>query len=412
MSLDTSAADFAFKLRYADGLDEEYLVSNKPLMQWMENDPNFSTHKGISIPVPYVNPQGIGATNADAVTAEVSSQGVSFVVPQRHVTQYGRIQSDVVRNTLNGGDPDQFTNVLEKEVDGCTESIGSEIHQRSYGDVTGIRSFLSATGAINTTTWYLANAEDAQFYEVGMRLVLVNPSTGAARSPSGGAAITISAVDSLNGTLTVSQNPNYFTSAAAGDGIARLSMVGKDLDGLNAWCPTAVSGSDSFMGVNRSVYRARLAGVYVDVSDRPIRQGLIKAHTVAKGQVGTMFKSKSPHFINPKNLGQLMQSVEAANISTGSLPDSYGLGVETFNIFGHKFVEDSKCPVDTCYLIGSGSVKRATCGKQPQIDDQDGKTFFFNRQNGYLEFVIQHDGNIVVEEPYNIMRMKLPTAAL
>ena len=409
VAFSNSDAQFLYKTLYPQGIDQEALVRNKPLMQWVDNDPDFTTGKNMEIPAAYVNPQGIGSTNANAAANEVGSKGVMFQVPQRHTIALGALDADVVRNTKAGGDASQFTDMLQAQVDGITEAIGTEVHQRMYGDNTAVRSFLSATGAINTTTFYLANAEDCQFYEPNMKIVLVNPATGAARV---GTAVTITSVDVDNGALICSGNPNSFTSAAAGDGIARSTMVGADMDGLKAWCPVSVGPSDSFMGVNRSVYRTRLAGVYYDASGKPIRTGFINALAKAKAQVGSMFERKSPFFINPKNLAQIVQSVESTRVTTGAIEDKYGIGLETIDVFGHKFVEDALCPVNTAWLIGQNALVRATAGKQPQLDDQDGNQFWYNRRTGQLEFVLAHDGNIAALEAYNVMQVTLPNQAL
>lgn len=409
MAMDSGAASFLYRQLYADGIDQEALVRNKPLMQWVKNDTDFTNDLGFKIPAPYVNPQGIASTNAGANAAEVSSKGVTFTVPQRHHYAFMKIAGDVVRNTINGGSTSQFTNILTREVDGVTEALGAEIHQRMYGEATAVRSLLSATAAINTTTWTLANIEDSQFYEPNMKLVLVNPATGVARA---GTARTVVSVDSITGTLVCSGNPDTFTSAAAGDGIARETFNTVDFDGLKAWIPATVGPSDSFLGVNRSVYRTRLAGVYVNASEGPIRNGFIKALAVAKQQVGSMFESKSPFFIHPKNLAQIIQSVESSKVNSIALEDKYGIGLEGVEVFGHKFVEDAMCPVNEAYLIGKKALTRATCGKQPQIDDQDGQDFWFDRANGQLMAVLAHDGALCGLEPYNMMRVLLPNVAL
>jgi hypothetical protein len=420
MAMDSSAASFLYRQLYADGIDQEALVRNKPLMQWTKNDTDFTNDLGFKIPAPYVNPQGIAATNAAANNAEVSSKGVTFTVPQRHHYAFMKIDGDVVRNTINGGSTSQFTNILTREVDGVTEAIGAEIHQRMYGEKTGVRSYLSATSSITTNVLTLANAEDTQFYEPNMRCVLVDPATGFSRT---GTAFVIKTVDPITSTLTITDtagaNVNLnaaFAAAAVSDGLARETFAsasgGIDFDGLKAWIPSTVSISDSFNGVNRSLYRTRLAGVYVDASALPIRNGFIKALAVAKGQVGSMFESKSPFFINPKNLAQIIQTVESTKINSVSLDDKYGIGLEAVEVFGHKFVEDSMCPVNEAYLIGKNALVRGTCGKQPQIDDQDGEDFWFDRINGKLMAVLAHDGCVAGLQPYNLMRVVLPNVAL
>jgi len=409
MALDNSTAQYVFKTLYSDGFDPKSLVRKKPLLQWCEHKTDFTSARGMEIPAPYVNPQGIGATNAAASSNEVSGKGVTFLLPQRSVYGFGAINGSVVRNAVNGNDDSQFINAMEREVDGATESIAVELHQRMYGTNTGIRAYLSGTAAITTTTWTFANVEDVQFFEPGMKVVLVNPATGAARV---GSAVTVTSVDPDAGTMVCSGNPNSFTSAAAGDGIARDSMVGADLDGLSAWCPTTVSGSDSFLGVNRSVYRSRLAGVYSDISNDPIRSGFIKAIAKAEQQVGTMFDADSPFFIHPKNLAQIMQSVEQAKIVHQELDDKFGIGLKAVKIMDWTFVRDAMCPVNTAYLVGEDAFIRASCGSQPKLDDSGGNEFFMNFRTGVLEFVLVHDGNCGSPAPYNILRCSLPTTAL
>lgn len=413
-ALNQSVADWAFKQLYGGRIDPKALVRKKPLMQWARHEKNF-VNKDMKIPCPYVNPQGIGPTNADAVTAAAASEGVQFTLPQRHHYGYGRLEGEVVRNTLEGGDTSQFVNVLDKEVKGATESLGVEIHQRMYGARTGIRSFLSSTGAINTTTWFLAKPEDAQFYEINMQLVLVDPATGNIRV---GTAVTVTKVDAVNGQLTCSANPNTFTSAAAGDGIARSKFAtasgGVDLDGLSGWAPSGtISGSDSFLGVNRSVYPTRLAGVYVDCRQDNIRGGFIKAKARAEAQVGSnLYDSDSPFFINPKNLAQITQSIEQSKIVKLDLDDKYGIGLKAVEVMGHKFIRDAMCPVDTTFMVGPNAWARLTCGDQPRMEDQGGQKFFFDFDTGLLKFSLVHDGNTGAYEPYNITRVDLPTAPL
>lgn len=417
MPLSTSEADFLFKKMYPDGLDSDALERDNPFLRYINHETDFTSHKGIEIPVPYLNPQGIGATNADANTAEAPSQGVSFTVPQRHITALGRIDGDVVRNAINGNDASQFADALEREVDGTTESLGSELNQRAYGQSDGVRSFMATVAqvpaaVINTTTLYLANAEEAQLYEPRMRLQFINPANGALRT-GGTGYVVVTAVDPINGRLTLSAQLNLeVTSVALGDGIVRWSMNTKDMDGVKGWCPdNTVNLATSYLGVDRSVYRTRLAGIYLDKSSGTIRGGLISARGTAKAQVGNKFQSKAPFFINPKNLTQLIQTVEVSRVIEGEMPSRVGIGIETLEIFGRKFIEDPHCPVDEAIQLGDKAFTRGSCGKQPQIDDQDGNKFWYNRSTGKLEFVLAHDGNTYSRQPYNIMRIKLPSVA-
>jgi hypothetical protein len=410
-ALDQTAADFLFKLMYKDGLDKDALLRNNQMLLWASHETDFTTGTGIRIPVKHTLPQGIGATNADAFAANTSSGGAAFLVPQRHVTQYASLQGDVVRNAMNGGDESQLANALEYEVDAATSALGMEINQRMYGASDGVRFFLKSTGAVNTTTLFAANPEDMSFVEKGMRLQFTNPSTGALRTGGTGYVI-VSKVDRIAGeaTCTVALS-TAVTDIVAGDGVVRWSMNTKDLDGIKGWCPNTVSPSDSFLGVNRSDDRTQLAGIYLDRSTIPIRSGILAALGVAKNQAGKRFEGDCPFFINPKNLTQIRQTVEAARETDGAVETEYGIGIKTIKVMGYEFIEDSHCPVDEVILVGKGAFTRGSCGDQPVVDDQDGKKFHYTRQTGVLEFVLAHDGNSYSRKTWNIMRTKIAAVA-
>jgi hypothetical protein len=410
-ALDLNAADFMFKLLYKSGLDKDVLLRNNALLLWASHETDFTTATGIRIPVKHSMPQGVGDTNANAATASTSSQGTAFLVPQRHITQYAQIDGDVVRNAKHGGDASQLVDALENEVDSATGNLGNELNQRMYGASDGVRFFLSATGAINTTTLFAANPEDMAFVEKNMRLQFINPANGALRA-GGTGFVVVDKVDRIAGSATLTGTLNAeVTSVVAGDGVVRWSMNTKDMDGLKGWCPAVVSGADSFLGVNRSVDRTVLAGIYTDQSQKTIRTGLLSALGIAKNQAGKRFESKAPFFINPKNLTQIRQTVEAARVIEATTPSEYGIGIETIEVMGYRFIEDSHAPVDEAVLIGKGAFTRGSCGDQPYIDDQDGNKFHFTPETGKLAFTLAHDGNSYSRRTWNIMRVKLPTVA-
>jgi hypothetical protein len=409
--LTLSASDFMFKKLYKGGLKKDSLMRGKQMLLWMEHETDFTTNKGIEIPVRYTNGQGYGASNADAATTVTSQAGKSFTVPQRHVTQYGKIDAQVIRNAQHGGGESQFVDAFEAEVDGCTESLGSELNQRSYGKSDGFRSLLSATAAINTTTLTFANAEDAQLYEVGMRIQFADPSAGTVRT-GGTGYVTIQSIDSLAGTAVVDTAlSTAVTSIVAADAILRWNMNGAELDGIKGWCPdTVASSGDSFLGVDRYIYRTRLAGIYKDLSTMPIKQALIKALQIARGHVGKLFDGDSPWFCNPTQMGALQLSLEA--IREIETETSYDIGIRTIECMGKRLIEDEHCPVNEMILVGKGALTRGSCGDQPYVDDAgSGSKFNFNPATGQVDFTLAHDGNVYSRRPWNIMRIKVSAQA-
>jgi hypothetical protein len=410
-ALDTGAADYLFKLIYKSGLKKEALLRGNQLLLWAAHETDFTSATGIRIPVAHTLPQGIGASNAEAATAATPSGGAAFLVPQRSITHFAELNGNVVRNAMNGGDESQFYDALELEVDNATNMLGMELNQRMYGASDGVRSFLSSTGAINTTTGFLNAPQDSSFYERNMRLQFVNPATGALRT-GGTGYVVIDKVDRINGQLTFTVALNAaVTDVVAGDGIVRWSMNTKDMDGVKGWCPATVASNDNFLGVNRSYDRTQLAGIYTDQSAIPVRSGLLAALGWAQNLAGKRFDENAPAFINPKNLTQIRQTVEAARIVTDSTETEYGMGIKTFEIMGTRFIQDSHCPVDEVIFIGKGAFTRGSCGNQPVVESQDGRKFYYGRRTGVLEFCLVHDGNSFSRQTWNLMRVKIAAVA-
>jgi hypothetical protein len=399
--------NYLFKLRYGE-LDDGALMHGNPLMSWAGHDKNFTSHKGIEIPSPTNTPQGIGPTNATAFAADSPSTGQSFTVPQRSVYHYASITGKTVRNAMEGGDVSQFRNSFTREVDLALEALGAEINQRMYGVNRGDRSLIKAGSTVSGTTITLNKKTDAQFYEVGMRLHALNPSTGALRTGGTGYAV-VSAVNPQAGTLTWTEaGTTAISSLVAGDILIRANMRNLDMDGLAGWAP--VTPSASFLGVDQTLYPGRACGLYLDLSSANTAAGLLYAIRYAGSYVGRRFDNKSPWFINPMNLHAIEREVEQSRILSQTMQGTYGVGIEVVEIMGKRFVPDALCPRDTTFLVGSGAFTRGSCGNQPRLEDLDGRRFYYNRQTGSLEFTLVHDGNCYSESPYNLMQCTLQAA--
>ena len=193
---------------------------------------------------------------------------------------------------------------------------------------------------------------------------------------------------------------------AVGDSLIRADMNLASLDGLDGWVP--VTPVASFLGVNQTLYRTRLAGVYYDASNQGIRQGYLNAFGYARGQIGGKFEQKAPFFINPANFIQLVQSVEAVKIVDTTLATKYNVGLDAVEVLGNTFVQDRHCPVNTAFMVPKGTFTLGTAG-QYDLEDVDGGKFFYNRRTGILEATCKVMGNSYSDGAINqIMRVSLP----
>ena len=406
--LDTSNSAFLFKLLQDDALDNEAFLREHPLLMWAPNEPDFTSHIGKDIAVEYVAPQGAGTTSAIAAATRNPSAGVKFRVPQRHYSMQAGIERIVLQNAAQGGSESEFADALIEQVDGINSQFGDHLERQLWGIAQGYRGTVASFTATSIT---LTRPSDAQMFEVNQYLQAVNP-VGPALRVGGAGVARITAINRTTGVLTFAAlTGSEITDIANGDLlVGQGDFTNNVLNGVQDWAPETVTGADSFLSVNRSVDRERLAGIYYNGAAKAIRNAAISGIQHAKTMSGPRFKKTSPMFMHPKNMQVLLESVETAKIVNLELKTSYGIGLEAVQIMGHNYVEAYACPLNVSFCIGEGAFVRGSSGKQPMIDahGQGNSGFHYEPSTGLLTFSYSHDGNSYSRRPYHILRTGLP----
>jgi len=403
----TTDVEWLAKQLYGKGLDKEALVSKNPLLAHLEHKTDFASANAgtIRIPVPISNNQGLGPTAATAAARYGSRKGEQFEVPQRHMYAYGALDGVVIRNALQASDAGQFMDSFQAEIDGTTATFGDEINQRLYGANKAGRALVHGTTAPSTVTLTLANKEDTQFFEPGMYVSAFDTATGTVRNS--GAAVLLTKVDPSAGTLTGSTNwTTTIAALAVGDTLIRADFIDLAFDGLDGWVP--VTPSASFLGVDQTVYRTRLAGVYYDGSNYQIHQAMLQGFAYAEGQLGGEWDDAAPWFMNPADFNKFVMSVEQVKIVDTKLDTTYNVGVKAIQVLGNTIVKDRHCPVGYTFRVPRDAAYLATCGSQPKLQDTDGKKFNLTRTTDVLEYSMVLDGNLVCNRVNRLGRIKLP----
>lgn len=410
-NLTTSNADFLFKYLQDQDLDEEAMLREHQLLAWAPNETDFTSHLGKDIAVEYVNPQGAGPTSAIAAATRNPSAGVKFRVPQRHYTMNAGIERIVLQNASAGGNESEFADALINEIDGVAEQFGDALERQMWGTYLGYRG---AVASFTSTTITLTNASDSQMFEVNQYIQAVDPGGPTLRTGTGNGYSVITKINRTTGVLTFAALATDISTLANADLIVgRGEFDNNVFNGLPDWVPTTVSGADSFLGVNRSTDRERLAGIYYDGSAKNIRSACISGVQHAKTMAGPKFKKSAPCFLHPKNMQVLLESVEAAKVVSLELKTSYGIGLEAVEIMGHRYVEAYGCPLNNAFVVGEGAFVRGSSGKQPTIDafGQGNSGFHYEPDTGLLTFTMSHDGNTYSRRPYQLLRIALPAYA-
>jgi hypothetical protein len=403
---DLTTAEYLIKVMYEDGLDEDALTSTNAALAYVEREYDFtSTTKEIATPIS--NGQGGYGTYADAYAARAGATGDRFVVPLRRLYHFGGLSQEAVRLSEAASRESWFADVLERDVNGATENFGQELNGRIYGRNRGDRALVHATTAISGTSLTLANPEDAAYFAKDMRVAALNGGTGALRGDATD-FITVVSVNDVTGVIVADQNWSNIDSIALGDILIRWNMRNISLDGLAGWCPTTADESTDFLGVNQTLNRSSVAGVYVDVSSLPIRQAFLKAASVAELRLGKGFTKGAPIFVNPADANEFIMNLENVRTVDGNIETKYSAGIDSLQVLGCTLVKDRHCPVGHAYQIPKGAFTFGTAGQAPKIEQPDGRRLSFNRQTGQLEFTMALDGNLYSTMVNRLVHIKLP----
>jgi len=156
-------------------------------------------------------------------------------------------------------------NTMKAQTDGILTALRNSAGQHMFGNGSGQMGTISAGTNLATTTLGLTQALDVVNFHQGQAIVFAATDSAALRTAT---ALTITAVDEIAGSVTLSATPNSLGAGIqAADAIFtegdyvnlsdRLSFLGFD-----AWIPTTTSfaAAPTLFGFNRSVNRTGLAG--------------------------------------------------------------------------------------------------------------------------------------------------------
>ena len=347
-----------------------------------DESPDGLAGKYIPVPLQYSYPAGRSATFADAQANERQADLASFFVYR--VANYGvaRIANDLIEATR--GNAGAFVDAAKLQVDGAIRNLANDIALGLFGTGDGSRgrisTFSSSGAGASGTVIVLTDANDVVNFEVGMVLVASLTAGGAVSDDT----MTVTRVDRVTGTLTGTLSDgtadtewaadSYLsvdgdvivaggsTSTGANDGTGYLKITG-----LSGWLPTAVPGTDSFWGVNRSNDRTRLAGNYFDGSAESVEEALIDGTVrVARegGEPDMAFCTFQTWAALEKELGAKVQYVsvkhDTADIAFKGLTVNAPYGPVTV-------IPDRSCTSRTIYCLTMESWKLRSLGKCPHI---------------------------------------------
>jgi len=362
--LDLTSFAAALKEHYTDDRVMHMVYKDNPLLALLPKYEDFGG-ESLRIPLIYANPQGRSASFAEAQGNKGSSKLVKFDLVRARDYSLASIDNETIE--ASKGNSNAFMEALTMEVDNAIHSATRALARDVFGSGSGSIGSV-ANSALNVTTIQLNEPEDVVNFEVGMKLVL-SATNGGGTVKAG--VLTIVAVDRSNGTVTVDQNISTgVATAAQNDFIFPIGDYDQRLAGLSAWIPAAAPSSAAFFGVNRTVDVSRLAGQRLDVSAKPLEEGLIDGAALVHREGGTLthyFMNHESYADLEKALGSKVQYVdqEIASIAFRGIRLSTTKGFVTV-------MADHNCPAGRAFGVHMPTWKLYSLGKAIKILQTDG----------------------------------------
>lgn len=409
-SMDLTAYDFALKEYYTDQRVENAMYTNAPALALIPKDETFV---GDSMPLPlaYTNPMGRSATFSTAQSNATPSKGVRYLLTRAR--DYGVATIDNETLLASQSNAGAFMRAATHEIDGVLNNL------RRSASIALFRDGSGSIGRVNnssfaTTTLTLGNGSgtadpgDVVNFEVGQVLQISSGGTsGTLRSGS----LTVAAVDRDAGTITTTANLSTGVSAIAQNDYIHVSGdASAKVTGFAGWLVYGGASSTSFFGVDRSVDKYRLGGVWIDGTSAPIEEVVIKtAMRLGRegGEPSHLFLSFDQFENLEKALGSKVQYIDVKAGTEGQIGFT-GIKIASGGVGPITVLADSACPRNRGYMLTLKDWGFYSLGKLPRVLDTDGLSMLRQASADGVEVRYGYYGQVGCKIPGHSAVIALP----
>lgn len=256
--------------------------TNRPATALIRKDTGWSGEDdGFKIPVAYDDVQTRSASYAVITANRGQTSTVRFSLGRKR--NYSSVQ--ISRETMKAADKDRlaFMKARRSQIDSMINNMANDVEHALFRDGTGV---IGRVSSVSSTTVTLLDAKDVRFFSVNKKCQFLAGSTAAYSASEAignllesGLVGTVTAVDRSAGTVTFDQVTTtpalgqYDYIVAYGDAYKFTDATStvdtyKKIRGFSAWLknPADSDWGTAFNGVNRSVDKEKLGGIYYDAA--------------------------------------------------------------------------------------------------------------------------------------------------
>jgi hypothetical protein len=351
---------------------ENEVYPDHPFLSRITKDENF-VGEDIKLVVRIGDGQGRNVTLATAQTNASAPQYRRFALTRSKNYQVFQIDGEAIEAAKN--DTGSLVRTLDDEIKGSINNITKDLAVNLFRGRTGNIGAIGSVAAGPPATITLSNVADVTTFEVGMILVASATATGANRATP--ATATITKVNRQTGVLTFADGTFAGTNWAANDFLsvsgdnANNSGSGNKMLGLADWLPvTDPAALESFLGVDRSIDRTRLAGIPLDISSYIPEEGALYV-VMECDRNGARPKD---FVVNHTDYQSVLNSLGSKAVT--KYEGMGQVGFQTIQINGPKgpvsMYLDQDCPAGLGYCLDMRFWKLYSLGPAPKMLEIDG----------------------------------------
>ena len=361
---------------------ENEVYPDHPFLSRITKDENF-VGEDIKLVVRIGDGQGRSVSLANAQVQASAPQYRRFALTRSKNYQVFRIEGEAIEAAKN--DVGALVRTLDDEIKGSINNITKDLAVNMFRGRSGNIGSIGSLSAGPPATITLSNVADVTSFEVGMVLVASATATGANRANAAGIGAAgaeagvniITKVNRSTGVLTFNDGTFAGTAWTTGDFLsakgdnANASGSGNKALGLADWLPvTDPSGGESFLGVDRSIDRTRLAGIPLDISSYLPEEGALYAVMECDRNGARPRDFVVNHTDYQSVLNSLGTKAVTKYEGTGQV------GFQTIQINGPKgpvsMYLDQDCPAGVGYCLDMRTWKLYSLGAAPKMLELDG----------------------------------------
>lgn len=255
------------------------IFQQSPGLALIKKDENFADAIR-HIYVGYAAPQGVAANFPDAKQYKTAAKQVRFDIQTRSYYAAFSVNGDVWRKYKYTGNKGLVLDEVARNSKLLMQQVKNDLSSFLHGNgVANLGRMTSGSTPTSSATITLATGSDARRIEPGM--ALQTESTGATGGTIRTGYVTVNSIGGTDTapTITVDQT-NWATgipAVAASDYIYRAGTYDQAFYGFDAWNPNHGGTPGTFLGANRNLYAAKLAGQLLDGTKMGNKQRMIRA---------------------------------------------------------------------------------------------------------------------------------------